>query len=73
MRFLGAVVLWLRAVLRRCRAERDMDLELRFPLERETELNVARGMSPKGARRAALVAFGGVAWSRDGRERPEFE
>jgi len=48
-----------------------MDRELRFHLERATELNVARGMGADVARRAALVAFGGVERAkeavRDGR------
>ncbi|HEX8501292.1 MAG TPA: ABC transporter permease [Pyrinomonadaceae bacterium] len=40
--------------------ERELDEELRFHLEKETEQNLARGMGPEEARRAALVSFGGV-------------
>jgi predicted permease len=49
----------LRALLHKAEMEREMDEELRFHLDKETERNVARGMSPAQARRAALVQFGG--------------
>jgi predicted permease len=49
-----------RSVLRRDAAETDLDKELRFHIERLTEQNIARGMSPQEARRDALVTFGGV-------------
>jgi putative ABC transport system permease protein len=42
-----------------------MDEELRFHLEKETQQNVARGMSPGEARRAALVDFGGAERVRE--------
>ncbi len=41
-------------------AEREMDEEIRYHIERETQLNLAAGMSPAEARRRALVDFGGV-------------
>ena len=50
----------IRALLRREEMECELDEELRFHIEKETERNVARGMSPAEARRAALVEFGGV-------------
>jgi len=50
----------LRALFRKAEVERELDEELRFHLEKETEQNLARGMSPEEARRAALVSFGGV-------------
>ena len=37
-----------------------MDEEIRFHIERETERNMAAGMSLKEARRRALIDFGGV-------------
>ena len=43
----------------------EMDEELRFHLDMATARNVARGMSPDEARRAALVAFGGVERTRE--------
>jgi hypothetical protein len=52
----------------------DADLadEMRFHIERETEANVARGMSPDAARRAARLTFGSVddAQERARDERP---
>ena len=48
----------LRALVRRSRVDEELDLELRDHIARETKANVARGMSEKEARRAALVAFG---------------
>jgi predicted permease len=50
----------LKALLRRREVERELDEELRFHLEKEAELNVARGMKPEEARRAALARFGRV-------------
>ncbi len=48
----------LRALLRRDEVESEFDEELRYHLDRETERNEARGMSPREARRAAHRAFG---------------
>ena len=50
----------LRALLRRGAVEQELDEELRFHLEKQVELNVARGMSPDEASRAALATFGRV-------------
>ena len=47
------------------RKERELDEELAFHIERETEENLRRGMAPPEARRAALVRFGGVAKTKD--------
>ena len=55
----------LRALVRRRDVERDLDDELRDHIERQTAANVARGMSAADARRAALVAFGGVERVKD--------
>src|SRR5260221_12526444 len=44
----------------RFRRERELDAELGYHLERATERNLAAGMSAEQARRAALLAFGGV-------------
>jgi predicted permease len=45
-------------LLRRSRLEREIDAELRAHLEMRIEDNIAAGMTPKDARRAALVRFG---------------
>src|SRR5689334_299549 len=50
----------LRALLRRGAAERDLDEELRFHIEMETEKNIRAGMSVIDARRRALRDFGGL-------------
>jgi predicted permease len=55
----------LRALSRKAEVERELDEELRFHLEKEVEQNVARGMPPGEARRAALVSFGGVEKIRE--------
>jgi predicted permease len=55
-----SVPLRLRSLFRRALVEDELDEELRYHLERQTEANVARGMPRDAARRAALVAFGGV-------------
>ena len=57
--------MWLRAVLRRADVERDLDREMRAHLELEVEANVRAGMTPHEARRAALVAFGGVERAKE--------
>ena len=49
-----------RALVYSARYEREMGEELRFHIEREVEERVQRGADPAQARRAALLAFGGV-------------
>ncbi len=55
----------LRGLLRRSRAAAELDEELQFHLEHEMAANVARGMSPGDARRAALRDLGGLAQTRE--------
>lgn len=50
----------VRGLVDRKRIESELDEELRFHLERETELYLARGMSPEEAHRRARVALGGM-------------
>lgn len=54
------VVRRLRRLFVRDDAEHDLDDEVRFHLDMETGANLAHGMEAHQARRAALVAFGGV-------------
>src|SRR5215218_6542139 len=54
-----------RALFRRAEMEVELDEELRFHIEKEIEQNLARGMSPDEARRAALVEFGGAERIRE--------
>jgi predicted permease len=51
----------LLSLVRRDRLERDLDAELLSHIELQAEENRRRGMSPDEARRAAQLAFGGVA------------
>lgn len=59
-RWPSIVALRLRTLLRRGEVERELDDEVRYHVERQTEQNAARGMSRVDARRAALVSFGGT-------------
>lgn len=60
MSIVSVVVERLRSIVHRARAERDMDEEIRFHLDRETERNIRQGMSSDEARRHAHISFGGV-------------
>ena len=66
MRWWSEVRTRVRALFGRRRMERDLDEELSFHLEKETEKNLARGMSPERARREAYRRFGGVERHREG-------
>ena len=50
----------LRALFQRNKSEREMSAELAFHLDMETEKNIREGLDPNAARRAAVLAFGGV-------------
>lgn len=54
------VPLRLRSVFQREHADAELDEELRDHVERQTQENVGRGMSIEEARRAALIAIGGL-------------
>jgi hypothetical protein len=55
----------IRALFRRREVESEMDKEMRLHVDMETEANIRRGMSAPDARRAALVAFGGMENAKD--------
>src|SRR5262245_41399159 len=55
----------LRALLRRSRAESELDEELNYHIEQQTEQNIRLGMSPEEARYAARKAFGGVDQAKE--------
>lgn len=44
---------------------REVDEELQFHLERQTEVNIAAGMTPQEAWRQAMIAFGGMERVRE--------
>src|SRR5262245_22519815 len=60
MATLKGMLAHLRGFVRRANADRELDDEIAFHLERETEKNVASGMSAEEARRRAVAMFGGV-------------
>ena len=55
----------LRALLRKRIAERELDEELRYHIEQQTEQNIRLGMNPDEARFAARKAFGGVEQAKE--------
>lgn len=54
------LLLRLRALATPRRVERELDEELAFHIERETQKHLADGMSPADARARALARFGSV-------------
>src|SRR5215468_2648909 len=60
MVMLNKLRLRLRALFFKTKMEDELHAELQFHLEREIEENIIRGMTPEGARFAALRSFGGV-------------
>ena len=57
--------LWLRAVTRRSRMEREMDAELRFHIEAFAEDLVSSGVSRPEALRRARIEFGGIERAKE--------
>src|SRR5262245_15477114 len=55
----------LRALLRKSEMERELDEELRYHIERQTEQNLRLGLSQEEARQAALKSFGGVEQAKE--------
>ena len=62
---LREMIAGLRGLLRRNRIEGEIDEEVRFHLEMETQANVARGMTLTEARRIALRDLGGVTQTKE--------
>src|SRR5688572_17751601 len=61
MRFLTRAFLFARSLSRKGHVEQELDEELRYHVERQTEENMRTGMTEAEARIAALREFGGVA------------
>jgi predicted permease len=53
-------VRWIRRLFQKSRAEKELDRELRFHLERQIADYIAAGMTPEEARRRAQMEFGGM-------------
>jgi putative ABC transport system permease protein len=65
MRFFTEACERLRALFFREQQERELDEEVRFHLEMETEANLRKGLDPAEARRQAAITFGGVERVKD--------
>src|SRR5215204_5680073 len=65
MRWFNVISARLRALAGRESVISDIDREMRLHVEMETEENLARGMSPAEARRAAHMSFGNFDSIRD--------
>src|SRR5688500_17712326 len=65
--FLATLRIRLRTLLLGGREARQFDDEMAFHLEMETRKNIAAGMPPAEARRAAILVFGGVERVREDR------
>jgi putative ABC transport system permease protein len=65
MQRLRSILARVREAFGRRRIADELDEELRLHLEMEVEYNIAHGMSPADARRAATLAFGGVERFRE--------
>ena len=57
---LSQYLLRFRSLFRRSAADRELDSELRFHIEKQIAANIASGMTPVEARRQAFIEFGGV-------------
>src|SRR3569833_3361016 len=55
----------LRTAFSRGAVESDLDEELRYHIERQIDEDIARGMSPREARAAALREFGGYQQKKE--------
>jgi predicted permease len=55
----------IRALIAPSRVERELDEELKFHLDRETQKHIDNGMSPADARLRALARFGSVPLAAD--------
>ncbi|MEW6736921.1 MAG: ABC transporter permease [Acidobacteriota bacterium] len=65
MQWLNILIARLRALLRRKAVIQDIEEELRFHIEMETQTNIERGMRPEEAQQAAIRSFGNLGRIRD--------
>lgn len=64
-RWLRIARLRLRTLFLRARVERELDEELQYHVDRQTAANVARGMTEREARAAALRALGSIEYRKE--------
>ena len=62
---LKGLIVRLRSLMHPRVVDRELDAEIAFHVERETEKHIAMGLAPDEARRRALVAFGGMQQTRE--------
>ena len=62
---LTRLIAYLNGLIRRGAIHREVDEELEFHLAMETDANIARGLTPDDARRAALIQLGGITQTRE--------
>jgi hypothetical protein len=55
----------LRALLRKSKMERELDEELRYHIDQQTEQNIRLGIDPEEAHHNARKAFGGVEQAKE--------
>ena len=60
MRWMDKLGMRARSFFHKTAVEGDLEQEVRYHVERETQARIAAGMDPVEARRAALMEFGGV-------------
>ena len=65
IRWVQAFRHWCRRLFKRSALEEELSDELQFFLDQQIERNLALGMSPEEARRAALRDFGSVLRVKD--------
>src|SRR5690242_16133548 len=65
MRLPDIVLLRFRSLLSRRRVDLELDEELRYHIERQIEEDIARGMSPAEARRAAMLSASGLTQRKE--------
>jgi predicted permease len=65
MHWVRRLVWRLEVLFRKDRAERELQEELAYHLEREIQENITRGMSPAEAKRKATVDFGGMERTKE--------
>ena len=64
-RLLSEIRFRLRALFRRDKLEQELDTELKFHIDKETEKLLAIGYRPEEARRRAHASFGAVQGTKD--------
>ncbi|MFT5325704.1 MAG: putative ABC transport system permease protein, partial [Planctomycetaceae bacterium] len=66
MSWLQQIIVRLRSIIHREEFETELDDEIRFHIDMQTEQLVESGMSPDAARTEAMRAFGGVEQFKEG-------